>query len=289
MSFLIRDAKFWESCSLVQEYTRRLVENALARRRKAQEPGENEDDLPNRKYVLVYELAKETDDRDVLRSQLLNIFFAGRDTPATALTNMFFALARHSRVWSKIREEVKDLRPEDLTFEKLKSLRYVQHVINEGMRAFPRKSPNTNFPALRLHPPVANNSRVCLQTTMLPTGGGPDRKSPILVFPGDTISMSFYTLHRRADIFLDPEEFRPERWQTLRTTWEFLPFGGGPRHCPAQQLALFWIGYVLVRMALRFRELRNMDPVENFVEDLKLNMESKNGARVGLVFDERRS
>ncbi|KAF2123206.1 n-alkane-inducible cytochrome P450 [Lophiotrema nucula] len=268
MSFLIHDPKFWESCHFVQDYTRHHVDQALRQRKKAREAGLSEDDPVNGKYILVHELAKETDDRDVLCSQLLNVFFAGRDTPAVALTNIFFSLARNPGVWMKIREEVEGLEPDDLTFEKLKSLRYMQHAINEGMR---------------LYPPVANNSRVCLKTTRLPTGGGADGRSPICVFPGDTISMSFFTLHRRADLYDDPEEFKPERWQTIRPTWEFLPFGGGARHCPAQQLALFWVAYVLVRMALKFKELKNMDLVDGFVEDLKLNMESKNGAKVSLV------
>jgi cytochrome P450 len=77
-------------------------------------------------------LAKETSDRSLLTSQLLNVFFAGRDTPAVALTNIFFLLARHPDVWIKCREEVQGLKKEALNFEKLKSLRYIQHVINEG-------------------------------------------------------------------------------------------------------------------------------------------------------------
>lgn len=82
--------------------------------------------------MLVHELAEETTDRSDLTSQLLNVFFAGRDTPAVALTNVFFLLARHSSVWKRCKEEVQGLDKEDLNFEKLKSLRYVQHVINEG-------------------------------------------------------------------------------------------------------------------------------------------------------------
>ncbi|ORY13521.1 cytochrome P450 [Clohesyomyces aquaticus] len=274
MSFLIRDQKFWDSCKLVHDYTRRHVERALQqeKERVGTRKIEADDVDSKKKYILVHELAKETNDTDVLCSQLLNVFFAGRDTPGVALTNTFFALARHPRVWAKIRQEVQGLAPEDLSFEKLKSLRYVQHSINE---------------ALRLYPPVASNSRVCLRDTVLPTGGGPGGSAPVYVSQGDTTTINFYTINRRTDIYgSDAEEFRPERWQTLRTTWEFLPFGGGPRHCPAQQLALFWISYVLVRMALKIKELRNRDEVEGFVEDLKLNMESKNGAKVGLVFDE---
>ena len=39
-------------------------------------------------------------------------------------------------------------------------------------------------------------------------------------------------MHRRRDYFgEDVEVFRPERWETLRPGWEYLPFNGGPRIC----------------------------------------------------------
>ena len=43
---------------------------------------------------------------------------------------------------------------------------------------------------------------------------------------------SLYTMHRRKDFYgEDAEEFKPERWETLRPGWEYLPFNGGPRIC----------------------------------------------------------
>ncbi|KAF2750981.1 cytochrome P450 [Sporormia fimetaria CBS 119925] len=263
---LFRDKKFNEACSLIQDYTQKHIDRVL------KEP-EKPSDSKRERVILLNELAKETSDRNELCSQLLNVFFAGRDTPAVALTNIFFLLSRHPDVWKKCRDEVQGLQKKDLSFEKLKSLRYIQHVINE---------------AFRLLPPVATQSRTCLTPTTLPTGGvSPDSTSndlPIAVLPGDTLLLNFYTLHRSPTVFgPDPESFRPERWVDARPGWEFLPFGGGARHCPAQQLALFWVGYTLVRMLLAFEEVRNMDEVEGFVERMKLNMESERGARVSFV------
>jgi cytochrome P450 len=78
----------------------------------------------------------------------------------------------------------------------------------------------------------------------------------------------------------DSEAFRPKRWSDARPTWEFLPFGGGARHCPAQQLALFWIAYTVVTTALELGDIRSEEEVDEYVENLKLNMESHNGAKV---------
>lgn len=94
--------------------------------------------------------------------------------------------------------------------------------------------------ALRLHPPVPVNTRTALRTTVLPTGGGPNRQSPILVPKGTGVAYSVYTLHRRPDLFgMDAELFRPERWDEdmplnhteTNAKWGYLPFNGGPRIC----------------------------------------------------------
>lgn len=137
---------------------------------------------------------------------------------------------------------------------------------------------------MRLHPPVPNQARSCLTHTTLPFGGGPDGSQPILIHAGDSVGMNFYALHRNPEIYgPDPDVFRPERWPDLRPSWDYLPFGGGARHCPAQQLALFWVGYAVVRMAMEFKEVRNRDVVMEFKENLKLNLESENGVKVELV------
>lgn len=127
MSFLLQDSRFWKSCTYIREYTRKHVDLALVGQNDGKKATENE------KYILVHEMAKENQDREELTGQLLNVFFAGRDTPAVALSNFFFCLARHPEVWIKVRDEIEGLTVEDLTFERLKSLRYVQHAINEGM------------------------------------------------------------------------------------------------------------------------------------------------------------
>lgn len=84
------------------------------------------------------------------------------------------------------------------------------------------------------------NTRTALKTTVLPTGGGPDRKSPVLVPKGTAVAYSVYTMHRRPDLYgMDAELFRPERWDEdmplnhtpVNAKWGYLPFNGGPRIC----------------------------------------------------------
>ena len=94
--------------------------------------------------------------------------------------------------------------------------------------------------ALWLYPPVPVNTRTALRTTVLPTGGGLDRKSPVLIPKGTAVAFSVYTLHRRPDLYgIDAELFRPERWDedmplgynNTTAKWGYLPFNGGLRIC----------------------------------------------------------
>jgi len=94
--------------------------------------------------------------------------------------------------------------------------------------------------ALRLYPSVPVNTRTTMRTTVLPTGGGPDRKSPVLIPEGSAVAFSVYSMHRRPDLYgMDAELFRPERWDEdmplqrdpTNAKWGYLPFHGGPRIC----------------------------------------------------------
>ena len=89
-----------------------------------------------------------------------------------------------------------------------------------------------NIAALRLYPPVPVNLREAVQDTVLPVGGGPDGRSPIFISKGTAVYYSAFALHRRKDVYgPDANEFRPERWTTLRPGWCYVPFNGGPRIC----------------------------------------------------------
>lgn len=57
----------------------------------------------------------------------------GRDSTGYALSNVIHVLARRPEIYQKLREEVSSVDSEQLTFELLKSMKYTQWVINEGM------------------------------------------------------------------------------------------------------------------------------------------------------------
>lgn len=100
---------------------------------------------------------------------------------------------------------------------------------------------------------------------MLPTGGGPDRTSPVLIPKGAAVAYSVYTMHRRPDLYgMDAELYRPERWDEdmplnhneTNAKWGYLPFNGGPRICLGMDFALTEAAYAVVRIIQRFQTIK---------------------------------
>jgi cytochrome P450 len=89
--------------------------------------------------------------------------------------------------------------------------------------------------SLRLHPVVPGNARVAVRDTILPTGGGPDGKQKIFIKKNMVVGYSAYSMHRLPIYGADAKDFKPERWETLRPGWEYLPFNGGPRICVGRE------------------------------------------------------
>lgn len=87
----------------------------------------------------------------------------------------------------------------------------------------------------RLYPQLPFNVRVAAKTTILPSGGGPDGNSPVLIPKHTGIGYSVYHMHRQKSIYGDDRNsFRPERWlspELESVGWGFMPFHGGPRIC----------------------------------------------------------
>jgi cytochrome P450 len=123
-----------------------------------------------------------------------------------------------------------------------------------------------------------------MQVTTLPRGGGPDGKSKVLLPKNSLVGYSAWALHRNTAIYgADADDFRPQRWESLRVGWEYIPFNGGPRICLGQQYALTEASYVIIRLLQTFKDLDNRDPVLEFKEALTLTLASATGTKVALT------
>jgi cytochrome P450 len=217
--WLVDGRDFRACCNDVHKFVDHFVERA---QKLEQISSTLEKGVIKEKYVFLEALAAQTKDPIELRSQLLNILLAGRDTTASLLGWLFFELVRNAKIYAKLRSTVLDdfgtyENPKEITFAKLKNCQYLQYCNNE---------------ALRVYPVVPFNGRTATKDTTLPRGGGPDGNSPVFVRKNQIVEYSVHAMHHRKDLWgEDCDEFKPERWQGRRVGWEYLPFNGGPRIC----------------------------------------------------------
>lgn len=130
--WLYRNKAFDRACVRVHNFVDRFVAKALEFRQRSLASGKtNEEKEEKGKYIFMNELALATDDPIQIRSEILNILLAGRDTTAGLLSNIFHVLARRPDVWAKLKHEVSQLEGKRPDYETLRSMKYLKNVLNE--------------------------------------------------------------------------------------------------------------------------------------------------------------
>jgi cytochrome P450 len=168
-----------------------------------------------------------------LRDEVMTLFLAGHETTANALTWALALVSAHPEVASRLTEEVDALGGQAPRFEDLAKLPYAMCVFKE---------------ALRLYPPAYVVGRTSLTETRIGRH----------VLPrGQVALINIYGIHRRPELFPEPDAFRPERFldgaEKRLPKGAYIPFGGGPRICVGNHFALMEGQLVLARLAQRFR------------------------------------
>ena len=200
-------------------------------------------------------------DREV-RDQAMTILLAGHETTANTLAWSFYLLGRHPEVREKLEREVDTvLAGRPATVADLPSLPYALSVIKEAMRLYP--------PAYML------GRRATRELTI-----GEAR------IPKDQVVLvNVIGIHRRSDVFSDPDRFDPERFTPEREKalppCGYMPFGAGPRICIGNHFALMEGQLVLATLAQKLRfELVSKEPVGT---DPLVTLRPKGGLPVRVV------
>lgn len=175
-----------------------------------------------------------------LRYQLVTFLIAGHETTSGTLSFTMYELMRNPDVFQKARDVVDDVLgrrfPE---FEDLKKLSYLDQILRE---------------TLRKYPPVPGYAVTPYEDTTI--GGREEGQEPIEVSKGDTLFILLPLLHRDPAIWVDPEEFDPDRFSYERAkdiphnAWK--PFGNGQRSCLGRAFALQEATMVLALLLQNF-------------------------------------
>lgn len=173
---------------------------------------------------------------DQIRGDLMAFYLGGHKSSAKLLCRIFYLLMQQPNVYARLHEinsQVLDGKKICSNIDDLKHLDYNLQIIKE---------------TLRLHPPAHIMIRRTATAIQLGEYRVPEN-TLIFICP--------YTLHRDSRYFLDPEEFKPERFaddmEKRLPRSAFIPFGGGPRICIGSHFAMLVIQIVLVTLTQQLK------------------------------------
>ncbi|KAH9383317.1 hypothetical protein HPB48_024437 [Haemaphysalis longicornis] len=203
-------------------------------------------------------------DDQYITSNVVILLFAGYEAMSSALSFLAYLLAKHPSEQNEILEEIDQRFPnrgaQQLSYDELRQLKRLDMVVKEG---------------LRLYPPVpVVVTRHCSEDT---TACGQ------FLPAGLNVLASSWLIHRDPDLWLDPEEFVPERFEAGNGEryhpGSYFPFGLGARACIGRELGPLIVKCVLVQLLQTCRlELLDSTPVEAVPRALSLV--PKNGIKI---------
>ena len=168
-----------------------------------------------------------------VHDHVLTFVAAGHDTVQNTLAWTFYLLSKNPRVLAKLLAELHTVlagRPP--TLDDLPNLPYLEGVINESWR---------------FYPPAWRQGRQALN----------DFELDGYHIPAKTITiLSQWVIHNIPEIWGDPENFRPERWDPTNgqkvPLGAFFPFGLGPHMCIGMSFAQLEAKLLLATILQRY-------------------------------------
>lgn len=183
--------------------------------------------------------------RGEINAELGNIYFAGTDTTSNTLSFLSWELATKPEIQARLFAELKEKMPNHgavPALEDVETWPFLNAVINETLRKYAAAPSQLE----RVVPPGG----AVLHGYYLPEG--------------TIVGVQAFSIHRKKEVFPDPETFNPDRW--LNATDEmrrhFMPFGLGSRICLGMHIAMLEMRLVLACLVRQFelQPLPTQDP-----------------------------
>lgn len=126
---------FFRALNVLNRFVEQYIDKALQLSPDELEKTTKSDE----EYTFLHALASFTRDRAVLRDQLVATLLAGRDTTAVTLSWLFYEISKNPEIVKKLQKEIRESVGEhrEPTYQDLKSMKYLQHTLNETLRLYP--------------------------------------------------------------------------------------------------------------------------------------------------------
>ena len=190
---------------------------------------------------------------DEILGQVNVLFLAGHETSGNTLTWTLFLLSQFPEILQDALDEIdSDLGGNAPSIEQLGQLTFLEHIIKESMRILP---------------PVVWIQRIVAEPVVL---------QGHQLGKGSTLILSHYMTHQNPDVYSNPHQFNPYRWQTLKPApYEYMAFSAGPRMCIGAGFAMMEMKIVLA-MILQCYQLE-LVPQAQVDRHVTVTLSPKNG------------
>ncbi|KAH8378484.1 hypothetical protein KR093_011652, partial [Drosophila rubida] len=175
-----------------------------------------------------------------LAAQVFVFFIAGFETSASNMSFALFELAKNEDVQRKVRSEIQSVLQKHgkLSYEAMMEMTYLDQVVSETIRKYPAG---------------ATLRRIASDNYKLPSSDGKE----IVLERGTKVYIPVNAIHNDPEIYPEPHEFRPERFEAeacqQRHPMAFLGFGDGPRNCIGLRFARMQVKMGLITLLNTFR------------------------------------
>ncbi|KAK4886657.1 hypothetical protein RN001_002928 [Aquatica leii] len=173
-----------------------------------------------------------------IKEQVDTIMFEGHDTTAAGSSFFLSLMASHPEIQERVIQEMDEIfgdsdRP--ATFADTLEMKYLERCLLETLRIFP--------PVPIIARQLRHNVKLASGDYMLPAGC--------------TVIVATIRVHRRPDLYANPEQFNPDNFLPERTAnrhyYGFIPFSAGPRSCVGRKYAMLKLKILLSTIMRNFR------------------------------------
>ncbi|XP_004486502.1 ent-kaurenoic acid oxidase 2-like [Cicer arietinum] len=217
-----------------------IVDKRRSERKEKLSPGQKAKDMMDALIDVKDENGKILGDDEIIDIMLMYLN-AGHESSGHITMWATYFLQRHPEFFRKAKEEQEEIirkRPptqKGLKLEEVRKMEYLSKVIDETMRV------------------VTFSLMVFREATSDVNING------YLIPKGWKVLTWFRSVHLDPEIYPNPKEFNPERWNEVHKAGEFLPFGAGTRLCPGNDLAKLEISVFLHHFLLNYK-LEQLNP-----------------------------
>lgn len=199
-----------------------------------------------------------------IKEEVDTIMFEGHDTTAAGSSFVLCLLGIHQDIQTKVYAELKAIfgdSDREATFADTLEMKYLERVIMESLRMYP--------PVPVIARKIKEDVRLVSENYTLPAGA--------------TVVVATLKIHRRPDIYKNPDRFNPDNFLPENTQnrhyYSFIPFSAGPRSCVGRKYAMLKLK-VLISTILRNYRIKSKLTEDDFKLQADIILKRTDGFRI---------